>query len=106
LDKARKQAHSSQARCDRRRRQWFQERNFAEAAVPHGFKRARWRGLRRQSIQDYLIAAIQNFRIIARRQKHLFSVFGREFLASAATSLSSYIPIVPGSARSISSPLT
>ena len=52
-------------------RQWFQERNFAEAAVQHGFKRARWRGLWRQSIQDYLIAAIQNLRIIAKNHKHL-----------------------------------
>ena len=71
LNKARKQSHSPQARCDRRKRQWFQERNFAEAAVQHGFKRARWRGLWRQSIQDYLIAAIQNLRIIAKNQKNL-----------------------------------
>ena len=71
LDKARKQSHSPQARSDRRKRQWFQERNFAEAAVQHGFKRARWRGLWRQSIQDYLIAAIQNLRIIAKNQKNL-----------------------------------
>jgi transposase len=77
LDKARKQSHSPPARRDRRRRQWFQERNFAEAAVEHGFKRARWRGLWRQSIQDYLIAAIQNFRIIARRKKNLLIALAR-----------------------------
>ena len=77
LDKARKQSHSPQARRDRKRRQWFQERNFAEAAVEHGFKRARWRGLWRQSIQDDLIAAIQNLRIIARRQKPLLSALWR-----------------------------
>ena len=76
LDKARSQSHSQQAHRDRRRRQWFQERNFAEAALQHGFKRARWRGLWRQSIQDYLIAAIQNFRIIARRQRDLLIVLG------------------------------
>ena len=39
--------------------------------MQHGFKRARWRGLWRQSIQDYLIAAIQNLRIIAKNQKNL-----------------------------------
>jgi transposase len=77
LDTARTQSHSLQARCDRRRRQWFQERNFAEAAVQHGFKRARWRGLWRQSIQDYLIAAIQNLRIIARMQKDLLIALPR-----------------------------
>ena len=81
LDKARQQSHSPQARSDRKRRQWFQERNFAEAAVQHGFKRARWRGLWRQSIQDYLIAAIQNLRIIAKNRKHLLLALTRALLA-------------------------
>ena len=45
--------YSPAARSDRKRRQWFQERNFGEASVEHGFKRARWRGLWRQSIQAY-----------------------------------------------------
>lgn len=67
LDRARRQSHSKQGREDRKRRQWLQERNFGEATLEHGFKRARWRGLRRQSIQDNLIAAIQNLRILARR---------------------------------------
>lgn len=67
LDQARGQSHSEAAREDRRRRQWFQERNFAEAAVLHGFKRARWRGLRRQSIQDLLIATLQNLKILVRK---------------------------------------
>ena len=43
------------------------ERNFAEAATQHGFKRARWRGLARQTIQDQFIAALQNFKILLRR---------------------------------------
>jgi hypothetical protein len=58
LDRARRQSHGPAARRDRQRRQWFQERNFGEAAVEHGYKRARWRGLWRQQIQDLLIAAI------------------------------------------------
>ena len=74
--------YSPAARSDRKRRQWFQERNFGEASVEHGFKRARWRGLWRQSIQAYLIAAIQNLRIIARRQKNLLFAFGRGLLGS------------------------
>jgi hypothetical protein len=77
LDQARKQSHSPQARCDRRKWLWFQERNFAEATVQHGFKRARWRGLWRQTIQDYLIAAIQNLRIIAKIQKLLLLAVSR-----------------------------
>jgi hypothetical protein len=40
------------------------ERSFADAANNHHFKRARWRRLWRQQIQDYLIAATQNVRIL------------------------------------------
>lgn len=91
LDKARKQSHSPAARSDRQRRQWFQERNFGEAAVLHGFKRARWRGLWKQSIQDYLIAAIQNFKIIARRSilhpSSIRRLFSAGFLSALATIL-------------------
>ncbi len=90
LDKARQQSHSPQARSDRKRRQWFQERNFAEAAVQHGFKRARWRGLWRQSIQDYLIAAIQNLRIIAKNQRHLLLALTRSLVARAVINSQRY----------------
>jgi len=44
------------------------ERSFADAANNHHFKRARWRRLWRQQIQDYLIAAIQNVRILLANQ--------------------------------------
>ena len=67
LDRARQQAHSSEARKDRRRRQAIIEQSFADAANNHGFKRSRWRRLWRQQIQDYLIAAIQNIRILLSR---------------------------------------
>jgi len=39
------------------------ERSFARA-VRFGFKRARWRGLWRVQIQEYLTAAIQNIMIL------------------------------------------
>jgi len=64
LDRARVQAHSPAARRDRRRRQHLAEASFADAANNHHFKRARWRRLWRQQIQDYLIAAVQNVRIL------------------------------------------
>lgn len=67
LDRGRQQAHSPQARRDRQRRQAIMEQSFADAANNHGFKRSRWRRLWRQQIQDYLIAAIQNIRILLRR---------------------------------------
>jgi hypothetical protein len=53
LDVARAQAHSTAARRNRKRRQHLMERSFADAANNHHFKRARWRRLWRQQIQDY-----------------------------------------------------
>jgi len=69
LERARRQSSGPAARRDRKLRQWFQERNFGEAATQHGFKRARWRGLQKQTVQDNLIAALQNFKILL-RSKH------------------------------------
>jgi len=68
LDIARAQAHSRAARRDRKRRHHLMERSFADAANNHHFKRARWRRLWRQQIQDYLIASIQNMRILLAHQ--------------------------------------
>lgn len=68
LEICRAQAHSTAARQDRQRRQHLIEGSFADAANNHGFKRARWRRLWRQQIQDYLIAAIQNIRIMLSRR--------------------------------------
>ena len=67
LEVCRTQAHSTAAKRDRQRRQYLMEGSFADAANNHGFKRARWRRLWRQQIQDYLIAAIQNIRILLAR---------------------------------------
>lgn len=66
IEVARAQSHSAAARRDRRRRKWLMEGSFADAANNHGFKRARWRRLWRQQIQDYLIATVQNVRILLR----------------------------------------
>ena len=83
LDVARAQAHSLAARLDRRQRHHLTERSFADAANNHHFKRARWRRLWRQQIQDYLIAAIQNVRILLANQNPK---------KSAAAAVSSLIP--------------
>jgi transposase len=64
LDKARSQSHSHAGRQDRQRRQQLMEQSFADAANNHGFKCSRWRRLWRQQIQDFMIAAIQNIRIL------------------------------------------
>ena len=64
LNVARAQANSAAAHRNRKRRRHLMEASFADAANNHHFKRARWRRLWRQQIQDYLIAAIQNVRIL------------------------------------------
>jgi Na+-translocating ferredoxin:NAD+ oxidoreductase RnfC subunit len=68
LNVARAQANSLAAHRNRQRRWHLMEKSFADAANNHHFKRARWRRLWRQQIQDYLIAAIQNVRILLAHQ--------------------------------------
>jgi hypothetical protein len=64
VERARRQSASPAARKDRRRRMHLMERSFADASDNHGLKRSRWRRLWRQRIQDLLIAAVQNIRIL------------------------------------------
>jgi transposase len=64
INRARIQSRSNWAQRDRRRRKHLIEGSFADGANNHGFKRARWRGLWRQKIQNHLIAACQNLRIL------------------------------------------
>lgn len=71
LDAARQQSRSRAATRDRVRRRWRMEGSFADAANQHGLKRARWRGLNRQRIQDYLIAIAQNLRLLLRHARPL-----------------------------------
>jgi IS5 family transposase len=48
------------------RRKYKAEGSFADAANNHGFKQARWRGLAKMTIQNLLIAAVQNVRKLLR----------------------------------------
>jgi transposase len=66
VERARRQSRSPAARRDRRRRMHLMERSFADASDNHGLKRSRWRRLWRQRIQDLMIAAVQNVRILSR----------------------------------------
>jgi transposase len=65
IEQARAESHSGWGRRDRRRRQHLMEGSFAES-TRYGFKRARWRRLHNQRIQDFLIATCQNIRIFIR----------------------------------------
>ena len=79
----RAEANSAAARYSRKRRRHVMEGSFADAFNNHGAKKARWRGLARQRIQSWLIATVQNLRILLRNQ---FSGAGRAaaLLAEAA----------------------
>ena len=80
VEGARREAHSPAARHSRKRRQHVMEGSFADAFNNHGAKRARWRGLARQRIQSWLIAAVQNLRLLLRHQ-----VSGPKTAAAALT---------------------
>jgi transposase len=69
LDTMRRISKSAQSRRDLRTRKHFMERSYADAATNHGFKRSRWRGLDRITIQDLLIAAVQNIRILIKHAR-------------------------------------
>lgn len=69
VEAARQEAHSPAARYSRRRRRHVMEGSFADANNNHGAKKARWRGLARQQIQSWIIAAVQNLRILLRNQR-------------------------------------
>ena len=68
LGAARAQANSPAGRYSRKRRQHVMEGSFADAVNNHGAKKARWRGLWRQQIQSWMIAAVQNLRVLLRHQ--------------------------------------
>lgn len=63
LDKMLAQSQSRAAKHDIHKRQHLMERSFARSKR-YGYKRARWRGLRRLQIQEYLTATIQNILVL------------------------------------------
>lgn len=65
LEHMRAQSRSAKARRDLRTRQHLMERSFARASR-FGFDHARWRGLWRVRIQEYLTATIQNIQVLMR----------------------------------------
>lgn len=66
LDRMREAARSVPARRDLQTRRHLMERSFARSKR-YGFDEARWRGLWRMQIQDYLICAIQNIQALVRQ---------------------------------------
>jgi len=102
IEAARAESRSAAARRDRRRRRHLMEGSFADAANNHGFKRSRWRGLVKQQIQDFLIAAVQNVKLVLkaawkRTGGVLAARLPRELGVCAASLLAFFCsPITPG----------
>ncbi|MFC1532914.1 IS1182 family transposase [Thermodesulfobacteriota bacterium] len=72
LDAMVKCARSKESKKNLRTRKHLSERSFARA-TQYGYKRARWRNLWRMEIQDYLIAAIQNIKVLINQPKPTMS---------------------------------
>mgnify|MGYP001420489079 CR=1 FL=1 len=62
LEQMRRKSRSIKSKRDIKTRQHLMERSFARA-TRYGFDRARWRGLWRMRIQEYLVCAIQNIQV-------------------------------------------
>jgi len=68
LDRMREASRSAKAKRDIKTRQHLMERSFARS-TRYGFDQARWRGLWRMRIQEYLTCTIQNIQVLI---KHVF----------------------------------
>jgi len=70
LDRMREASRSAKAKRDIKMRQHLMERSYARGTW-YGFDRARWRGLWRVQIQEYLISAVQNIQVLLRYGSYL-----------------------------------
>ena len=70
LERMREASHSGKAKRDIKTRQHLMERSYARGAW-YGFDRARWRGLWRVQIQEYLVSAVQNIQVLLRYGSYL-----------------------------------
>ena len=94
IDAAREHSHSRAAQRDRRRRKWLMEGSFGDAATHHGFKRARWRRLWRQQIQDLLIATVQNLRTLVRHAGPRVRAACSQALGQAASTFNASVTVL------------
>jgi len=66
LDVMRLQSRSADSKRDIKKRQSLMERSFARGKR-YGYDRARWRGLWKMRIQEYLTCAVQNIQVMLSR---------------------------------------
>lgn len=98
LDRMRSISRSANARYDIKTRQHLMERSFARS-TRYGFDKARWRGLWRMKIQEYLTCAVQNMQVLiahASKPKKAAAVrlhVVQRTVVKVFGSLSSHIPL-------------
>jgi transposase len=86
IDMMREASRSAKSKQDLKTRQHLMERSYARA-TRYGFDRARWRGLWRMRIQEYLTCTIQNIQVLIKKTvKPKMSVEARA-LAAKTTSI-------------------
>jgi hypothetical protein len=93
LDRMREASRSAQAKRDIKTRQHLMERSYARGTW-YGYDRARWRGLWRVQIQEYLIAAIQNIQVLLK--------YGYEPKKSLSLVVNQVKGVIPRAATSVS----
>jgi transposase len=93
LDRMREASRSAKAKRDIKTRQHLMERSFARG-TPYGYDRARWRGLWRVQIQEYLISAIQNIQVLLK--------YGDQPKRCLSVVLNQVKGTIPGVIRSVS----
>ena len=95
LERMREISRSANARYDIKKRQHLMERSFARG-TRYGFDQARWRGLWRMRVQEYLTCAIQNIQVlIAHVAKPKKAVAARLVEIQRAT-VKAFGPIITG----------
>jgi transposase len=92
IDRARGESASRAAKADRRRRKHLVEGSFALGANNHHLKRSRWRRLHRQRIQDHLIAAVQNIKILIGALRQRRSAAQAAVIRATVTTLLRTVP--------------
>jgi transposase len=64
VDEMRQEAKSQSSKRDLKKRWHLMEGSFADGENQHNLKKARWRGYWRVQIQEWMISAVQNIRIL------------------------------------------
>lgn len=67
INEMREKTKSVESKKDIRTRQHLMERSFAKAKR-YGFDRARWRGLTKVSIQEFLVCCVQNIQALIKQR--------------------------------------